>query len=66
MMLYGNDTCKNSTLCGTCNDNGRPTWCIMDKGWRTDLETCSKDDIFCSDCTNDILAHLNQYHCNAI
>ena len=58
--ILSDGTCRGGTMCNECNpSSGRESWCIMDNGWRTDLLTCDKSEIYCSGCIGDIQSYLN-------
>ena len=59
--ILDDGTCRGGTKCNDCYpSSGRPSWCIMDNGWRDDLETCDRSTIYCSECVADIKNYLAQ------
>lgn len=61
----GNRYCRGGRMCNECHpDTGRPEWCIMDNGWRSDLLTCEPNEVYCEGCKNDIMSHLEMHHLN--
>jgi len=62
-ILHGN-VCRGWPICGfpDCSPNPRPRWCIMDVTWIGDITTRHVDNIFCTGCRDDIVAHLQRYH----
>jgi len=55
-----NGSCIHKEICSTCGINKRPGSCIMNTSgidiWNT--------DVICSECKDDIIAHLNLHHTN--
>ena len=43
-------------------ENGRPNWCTMDNAWRNDLLESDSDEVFCNDCTNEMIEHISKHH----
>lgn len=62
-MYLGSDGlyhCRGGNYCLRCNPStGRPADCLMGDNPPSDLGAISYDDIFCSDCINDIINYLN-------
>ena len=51
-------SCKFKEICSDCGDNPRPKTCIMYR-CRMDI---SLDEVLCSGCKDDIIAHLEGHH----
>lgn len=54
------NSCKFKERCSECGDNPRPSSCIMYQS-RINI---TNDDVICTECQNDIFAHLNGHHLN--
>lgn len=58
-----NGTCPNSEFCNECKpESGRPYWCVMDDAWQDDLLESDNDEVFCNDCTNEMIEHISNHH----
>ena len=53
-----NGVCKNKDTCSTCGTYPRPSTCIMN----TTNRSITEEDIICTACRNEILAHLEDHH----
>jgi len=58
----GNEKCVNKEICSTCGENPRFANCIMNEPHQTNVGNMSGNDLFCTECKNELLRHLNNHH----
>ena len=58
MTVDGETVCKFSDICSDCGTTPRPFGCVMNSS----TQEITSDDIFCSDCLNEMREHLESHH----
>ena len=55
-------TCRGEEKCSTCGQNSRPSSCMMNYPWISNIDTREENTLFCLECVEDMKIHIIDHH----